>query len=39
MNTTPGPIRGSIVALITPMLPDGSVDPGFNAGLGGSGSP
>jgi 4-hydroxy-tetrahydrodipicolinate synthase len=26
MNTTPGPIRGSIVALITPMLPDGSVD-------------
>ena len=26
MNTTPGPIRGSIVALITPMLPDGAVD-------------
>ena len=26
MNTTPGPIRGSIVALITPMLPDGNVD-------------
>ena len=26
MNTTPGPIRGSIVALITPMLPDGKVD-------------
>ena len=26
MNTTPGPIRGSIVALITPMLPDGDVD-------------
>ena len=26
MNTTQGPIRGSIVALITPMLPDGAVD-------------
>ena len=26
MNTTPGPIQGSIVALITPMLPDGAVD-------------
>jgi 4-hydroxy-tetrahydrodipicolinate synthase len=26
MKTTPGPIRGSIVALITPMLPDGNVD-------------
>ena len=26
MNTTLGPIRGSIVALITPMLPDGKVD-------------
>ncbi len=26
MNTNQGPIRGSIVALITPMLPDGSVD-------------
>ena len=26
MNTTPGPIRGSIVALITPMLPNGNVD-------------
>ncbi len=26
MKTNPGPIRGSIVALITPMLPDGKVD-------------
>ena len=26
MNTSPGPIRGSIVALITPMLADGKVD-------------
>lgn len=26
MNTSTGPIRGSIVALITPMLPDGKVD-------------
>ncbi len=26
MNSTPGPIRGSIVALVTPMLDDGSVD-------------
>jgi 4-hydroxy-tetrahydrodipicolinate synthase len=26
MKKTPGPIRGSIVALITPMLPDGKVD-------------
>lgn len=26
MNSTPGPIRGSIVALVTPMLADGSVD-------------
>lgn len=26
MNTTSGPIRGSIVALVTPMLPDGKVD-------------
>ena len=26
MNASKGPIRGSIVALITPMLDDGSVD-------------
>jgi 4-hydroxy-tetrahydrodipicolinate synthase len=26
MNSSPGPIRGSIVALITPMLDDGAVD-------------
>ena len=26
MNSTPGPLRGSIVALVTPMLPDGAVD-------------
>lgn len=26
MNTTQGPIRGSIVALVTPMLDDGAVD-------------
>jgi 4-hydroxy-tetrahydrodipicolinate synthase len=26
MNSTHGPLRGSIVALVTPMLPDGAVD-------------
>ena len=26
MNSTQGPLRGSIVALVTPMLPDGAVD-------------
>ena len=26
MNSSNGPIRGSIVALVTPMLEDGSVD-------------